>query len=477
MTTSADGRPEQLSDHELLMWNVEKDPWLNPNGASVTLVDRPIDPDRFRRYVRYAITQIPRLHQKVAPAPNPLSKPIWEPDADFDYRNHVTEVELPAPGTRRQLFDLVAELYCEPLDRSRPLWRFVLIRGLEGGGGALYALAHHVVADGMAQLRMAQYYQQLTPDERAPDDVDLDAFIAAKVAEFRATKGDENVASVLGGLGRRVLDEMNALATDPSRAVGKAEELGAAVQSATDLLTGRGNEVSGGSPLWKNRSAERRLEHVAVPLPGLIAAAKSLGGSVNDVFIVGLTEAAVRYHAERETTVEAFNTSFVVSTRPADGPEDDLAGNAFTPVPVQVSGRAMSFQDRLSEVQTATTEARAKSEQSGGISGLSAAINLLPTQVVTSLGRKQAANVDFATSNLRGVPLTLYCAGSTVEATICMGPLAGTAANVTALSYDGVFHIGLFLDPKAIESGEDYRRHVDESFADLIAEVGPGGHF
>jgi hypothetical protein len=32
----------QVSDTEALMWTVKKDPWLNPNGASVSVLDRPI---------------------------------------------------------------------------------------------------------------------------------------------------------------------------------------------------------------------------------------------------------------------------------------------------------------------------------------------------------------------------------------------------------------------------------------------------
>jgi hypothetical protein len=27
----------RMSDSEALMWNVEKDPWLNPNGASIAV--------------------------------------------------------------------------------------------------------------------------------------------------------------------------------------------------------------------------------------------------------------------------------------------------------------------------------------------------------------------------------------------------------------------------------------------------------
>ena len=34
-----------MSDQEALMWNIEKDPWMNPNGSALTILDRPVDFD------------------------------------------------------------------------------------------------------------------------------------------------------------------------------------------------------------------------------------------------------------------------------------------------------------------------------------------------------------------------------------------------------------------------------------------------
>ena len=345
-----------------------------------------------------------------------------------------------------------------------------------------------MIADGIGQLRMAELYQQLSRDQPPPEPVDLDAFLADALAatgdQQHRGGGDparEAIGTLLGagrdtaghllrrqaGIGRRLLGEVLLWPADPTRSVARVGDVAAAVQSTAGLLTrdrGRSDRPSG-SPLWRTRSRHRHLEHVQVPLEGLKAAAKALGGSVNDGFMVGLTEAAVRYHQRRDTEVDTFNTSFVVSTRS----DDSMGGNSFTPVPVQLSGRPAGFDARMAELRAAVDEARHTAERSGGISGLSAAINLLPTSVVTQTARRQAAAIDFATSNLRGAPFPLYCAGAKVEATICMGPLAGTAVNATALSHDGRFDIGLFIDPRAVEDPADYRRCVEESFADLLA--------
>ncbi len=473
----------RMSEHEALMWNIEKDPWLNSSGAALTILDQPVDMDLFRRQVRFGVAKIPRLYQRVVPGLGRLSTPEWIPDSEFNFDYHVREIQLPGPGTERQLLDLATTLYEEPMDRTRPLWRFVAISGLEGGRGALWTLTHHVISDGIGQLRMAELYQQLSRDEAPKPDVDLDAVIEAALKESSGAKPGGDLATTFaktatrsmkflarrqGGIARRVAGELSLWPADPKRAAEASEDLVAAAKSAVGQLSGSSNEVQGGSPLWKNRSRHRQLEHVRVSLDGLKGASKLLGGSINDAFMVGLIDASVRYHAERGSKVEAFNTSFVLSTRK----DNKVSGNAFTPVLVQVPGDEVSIQSRMRTVRNIIAVARDGISSGGGITGLSGMINLLPTSVVTRTARAQAAKIDFATSNLRGAPFSLYCAGARVESIVCMGPVAGTAANITAMSYDGHFEIGLFIDPAAITDPAGYRRHVADAFEALIAEAG-----
>ena len=87
---------------------------------------------------------------------------------------------------------------------------------------------------------------------------------------------------------------------------------------------------------------------------------------------------------------------------------------------------------------------------------------------MTSIARSQASRIDFATSNLRGSPIPLYISGARVERLIPMGPVAGTACNATALSYEDNFDIGLFLDPVAVENPRDLRDAVDDAVDDLV---------
>ena len=130
----------------------------------------------------------------------------------------------------------------------------------------------------------------------------------------------------------------------------------------------------------------------------------------------------------------------------------------------------MPLADRVADIHTRLAEKREAMEHSGGgMSALSGVANWLPTSVITSAARAAAAKIDFATSNLRGAPMPLYVSGARVLYIVTMGPVAGTACNATALSYENNFDIGLFIDPTAIEAPGDFRDAVDSAFQDLLA--------
>jgi hypothetical protein len=203
---------------------------------------------------------------------------------------------------------------------------------------------------------------------------------------------------------------------------------------------------------------------VWVSLDDLKLASKRFDASINDLFMAAMIEGAVKYHVDRDTDVEAFNTSFVISTRT----DDAMGGNSFTPVPVQLEGGEMPLDQRIDGIRHRLASKKEEVSHTGGLSAMAGVANLLPTSVVTRAGRAQAARMDFATSNLRGASFPLYSSGARVLSVISMGPLAGTAFNATAMSYNGGFDIGLFIDPVAIKDPGDLRDAVDDAFTRII---------
>ena len=111
---------------------------------------------------------VPRLHQRVVPALGRLAPPEWRDDPDFDLDYHLRWMALPSPGTMRQLLDLTAAIVHDPFDRTRPLWEFVIVEGLEGGRAAMVQKLHHAITDGIGGIRMSEQFIDLERDATEP---------------------------------------------------------------------------------------------------------------------------------------------------------------------------------------------------------------------------------------------------------------------------------------------------------------------
>ena len=68
----------------------------------------------------------------------------------------------------RQLLDLAAPIVHDPFDRTRPLWEFVVVEGLEGGRGAMVQKLHHTITDGEGGVRMSEQFIDLDRDATEP---------------------------------------------------------------------------------------------------------------------------------------------------------------------------------------------------------------------------------------------------------------------------------------------------------------------
>ncbi|MFM2183523.1 MAG: hypothetical protein RJB61_1817, partial [Actinomycetota bacterium] len=165
------------------MWRLEKDPHLSSTFSNVTVLDRPVEIDRLLRRMERAVYAVPRLRQRVQPTPANISPPVWVDDPNFDIHFHVRHLALPAPGSMRQLLDLASMLTADAFDRTRPLWQFFVVDGLEGGRGALIEKFHHTLVDGEAGVQVSLQFLDLERDPVEPPPLDPDLVAAAHEAE------------------------------------------------------------------------------------------------------------------------------------------------------------------------------------------------------------------------------------------------------------------------------------------------------
>jgi len=456
----------RMSDVEALMWNLEKDPYLASSFANVTLLDQPPDPDRLRARLAHAVSVVPRLRHRVAPALGRLAPPEWQDDPNFDLDYHIRHIALPAPGTERTLFDLAVVLAAAPLDRTRPLWEFTIIDGV-GDGAALFQKIHHTVTDGEGGVRMSAEFIDVSregnPDEPPTAAEPADEASEPSPASIFATASDTAAHNLRRGLGlgRRAAGSAADLLLHPARIPAAGMETAASVQSLARqvAVTDRAH-----SPLWIERSLRRRFEVLRIPLDDTKRAAKALGGSVNDLFVAGAAGAAGAYHRAKGVDVDELRISMPVSTRT----DRSMGGNAFTPARVLVPVGPADPVERFTAVRERLTVT--KSERSLGMAESFAGVaNVLPTSVLVRFARQQTETVDFATSNVRGAPFDLYVAGAKIVANYPMGPTGGTAFNLTLLSSGGSLDMGLNIDVAAVDDAELLRTCLEDSYAELLA--------
>jgi WS/DGAT/MGAT family acyltransferase len=453
----ADGH---MSDMEAMMWNLERDPWLDPNGGGVTVYDRPVDLDHFRRCIKQAVAEVPRLRERVAPGLGRLSTPRWVPDHEFDLDWHVRRIGAPGDGSLRELLDYFTPWLQDSYDRSRPLWMYVVVDGLADGRGAILSKIHHTVGDGESLVKLSLAYTSSKRTAPPPPDVDLDAIIDAE-----PTEREDLVSNARDAIGQGLKWQAN-LGRRAWRSLTGPGGLGRAGSEAADLLRTAEEQLHpAGSDLWRNRSRRRYAEAFSLSFETVHDAAHELGGTINDFFLVGAVEAGVRYHEQLGSTPEKFHSTLVVNTRRGG----DDGANAFSPVPIEVAARPMPLERRFREVHDLVRAKRDEIHGAGPLATMAPVMNLLPLPLMTGLARDQAGHIDFATSNLPGFKDKTFVGGAKTLHYYPFGPVAGTAFNLTMMSTHRVLDLGVNIDPAAVTEPELLVSHLQAAYADLLA--------
>lgn len=470
---------------ESLMWELERDPQLSSAFANVTFFDSVPDRRTFRARMDAATTAVPRLRERVVEQRNPLGHPLWVEDPDFDIDHHLRWMTLGGDADDRAVLDLVAELSRQPFDRERPLWEFVTIEGLRGGRAAMLQRLHHTITDGEGGIRLSVEFLDFERHPTRPYRPRPHDDAAADIALGLTDAAQPDTEPLLEGAdladGPPLDQDCSWWARLPGDPVGRLGAGAAGVASGVGSV--RGRSVSFGqatrstlrqarvgrrrSPLWAERSLGRWIGTSALRLEDVRTAGHQLGGSINDFFVTGAVDAAGRVHELAGHPVESLRMSMPVSTRQGHS----MGGNAFSPTQMLVPTGPMRIEDRFSEVSTILTSV--KSEPAiAAMDGAANAAALVPSAALVTGARHITSAVDFVCSNVRAAPFDLFIGGAFMESNHPIGPLVGTAFNLTTMSYRGWLFLGLVADTAAIEDPEQLLAELGESYAELFAAAG-----
>ena len=119
--------------------------------------------ETLRQYIGARMHLAPVFQRKLVNMPFELANPVWVADDDIDMEYHIRSTVLPKPGSRAQLDKLVGRLHSSLLDRSRPLWEFYVIEGVQSPAdyppgtrhAAFYSKVHHAALDGAGGIALA----------------------------------------------------------------------------------------------------------------------------------------------------------------------------------------------------------------------------------------------------------------------------------------------------------------------------------
>lgn len=425
-----------------------------------------------------------RLHlasvfqRKLVPMPFELANPVWVHDDDLDLDYHIRRTVLPRPGSRAQLDRLVGRLHSSLLDRSRPLWEFYVIEGLQSPPGApkgsrhvaFYSKVHHAALDGAGGAALAQAILDISPVPRevpppaprsAQDDAEPSLGALAK-AGLRQTAGQYG----------KLVKMLPALA-------GTALQLLRPARDSAGEKTSRrtGNAWFGPKTVLNGNVTNQRLfAGLSLPLADLKAMARAHEATLNDV-VLALCSGALRAYLDQHGGIpkEPLLAAVPVSLREA--------GN--TTLNNQVSMMRMSLASTIADPLERLRAVRRGAKASKALTG--SVKSVLPTDypslgapwlvggLATLFGRSRIANqmppiANVAISNVPGPKLPLYLAGAKLLSYYPVSiAVHSMALNITVQSYGPSLDFGLTACRKAVPDLPWLAELIQQAFDELKA--------
>lgn len=430
------------------------------------IIDPADDPDgwswkRFKGAWASRVGLVPRLRQRYLRVPFGLNHPVWVDDPQFDLDYHLRRVGCPAPGTMTELCELICELYAHPLDHSRPLWQVWVIEGIEGGRVGVLLLIHHALTDGVGILRMLNSFWRTRPEalehpEPAPwHPGPLPSRWQLLLSGLRDLPGviAANLPGALRGwrAGRRIVEQW---------------------RREHRTLPPTPGDSAYPAPYARRLSPRRTFAARSFQLARIRALGKTLGVTINDIFIATLS-GAIRNRMHDQTGV-APSAAMVATVPFALVPLEQRTrdGNFSTTCHTLLHTEIADPLVRLRECKRSADTMKAYFEATRE-ANITAILNLLPPLVPKLVDRinqmKGGGLLPFwnvVASNVPGPRTPLQLGQLKLDRWFSIGQLAhGAALNVTVWSYVDQFNLSVLADPQVLD---DAWQLVDGFEASLV---------
>ncbi|MCL2417843.1 MAG: wax ester/triacylglycerol synthase family O-acyltransferase, partial [Conexibacteraceae bacterium] len=291
-------------------------------------------------HVRSRLHLLPRYRQRLLTPPAGTGRPVWIDDTNFNLEYHVRHSALPPPGNEAQLLEMTARLASQPLDRTKPLWEFWLVEGIEPAPGsscerfAMISKNHHALVDGVSGIDIGTVLLDFTPAPAPPDTEALrpwEPHPEPSQLELLLS-GVRDAAGAVAGMTGQALSA----ATRPERS---AKVLRDAAEGVGELVWAALNPAPA-TPLNVPIGPHRRFRVVRQQLADYKAVKNTLGGTVNDVVLAVVAGALGDWLRSRGIRTDGVELRALVPVSVRTKDEHHTMGNRLTvmrgPLPVYI---------------------------------------------------------------------------------------------------------------------------------------------
>ena len=454
------------------MSNVDK-AWLEMDSATnlmiingVMLFDDVLDFEELKGILAERfVAKYERFHQRIVVGSG--GRLYWEDDPHFDIRAHVRRYALPEPGDIATLQTVVSAIINEPLDRRKPLWRYMLIENV-AGGSAILARLHHCIGDGIALIKVLLNMTGSTPDESlqvlhlpppprppAPNPV-------ARLFHM-ADSAIKTTAWAARGVASETLQTLE----HPSHPLSLLRSAGIISAASTAILAKLLILPPDRKSVFKGDvgAIKRVVWSHSFPLERIKTIGKAHGATINDVLVAAVAGALRRYMVEAGDDTSAGDITAMVPVN-LRSENDTSLGNEFALVFLSLPVSLADAYDRLMLTKR-HMDVLKNSPEPFLVYQILGVIGTLPGDIAKQTTSWFAAKASAVLTNVPGPRQQIYFAGLPLKELMFWVPQSGTIGlGISVISYNGKVMLGLMVDEHLIH---DPHQIIDGFELELLA--------